>query len=1504
MNRELRGLGYAVLYLVVAACSSDGSSTKKDDDTDGSSTGCVGSGICAAGGSTQSSDARGSGSGAAGGAEGRPDASVSNDASSGGDTTGLPTDGGVPSGGETAVEDVNPTGAIMAKHDAFRTGWYPEQPTLHPAIVGGKTFGRLFATPLTKSPGEQVLAQPLVVDGTVFIVTEDNDAYSLDAETGAILASVSLGLEPWHSADIGCGDIKPNVGVTGTPVIDKETKTAYFFSKGYRPGGGHTEADAIWMAHALDVKTLAERPNFPLEIKGTAANDPAVAFTPFTEMQRPGLLLLDGVVYGAFGGHCDQKTYHGFLVGIDPKGAIKTIFATEAGKDGVKGAGIWHPGGGLVSDGAGRLFFVTGNGFSKEPTAPLAGSPPPTTLGQSAVRMRVASDGTLAAEDFFTPYDAEYLDGADYDFGSGGPVALPSQYFGTPDTPRIMVSGGKEGVIYLMNRDSLGGFKMGPHQGDNVLSQVSAVNGLWSTPAIWPAEGKYVYVTTSGGPFRAYKYDLRGDGVPSLTEAGKTAQNFNYGSGSPIVTSDGTTPGSALVWVTYSTGPAGQGTLRAYDAVPDDKGALVVRFEDAYGANAKFASPGVGDGRLYMGTGDGHVMGYGSPLHTPLTGDPVDFGTVLVGKNAIKTITMTVNADTSVTKLSGSDPAFTVGTPSVPLPANLKQGDKVTVDVTFAPLEPRSYGAALDIEGSAGPSAVAMRGVGQTDGPQLSVSPPAVSFGGVGVGATRTANITLTNLGSKPLHFGGATLPKAPFAVTGAPKDGAALASGKSVAVTITFAPEDTGTAVGSLELTSDGGNVSVYLSGTSAYAGSLDIAPETVDFDATAPGQTQSLTFEIRNMGGTDITITKSKPPAMGVFVAETALDEGTVIPAGATVTETVAFRPTASGLFQDAWVLGASDGTGSKSIPFFGAAGNGSGLAATYYSHLDLTTEVVGRTDPVIDYSGGPLGDGIDPNQFSVRWTGQLEAPATGTYTFFTRSDDGIRAHLVDHILVDDWTNHGLRESQATVDLVAGQKYDLEVDYYNAGGGASAELLWSSDLIHKSVVPKVFLYPKAPPAGSGTGLTANYFNSEDLSGAPVTRLDPKIDFIWKHDPPVAGFTEDHYSTRWTGQVQAQYSEDYNFVVRSDDGVRLWVGGQLVVDDWTLHSVTEKRAIVHLSAGRKYDIKIEYFESVGDASISLLWTSPSTPLAVIPTILLYPTAGGALLGSGDGLLGNYFDAADFTGATVKRIDATVNFDWGLDPPLPGVAASTYSVRWTGQIEPQFAEQYTFYTRSDDGVRLTIDGKLVVDDFVDHGVKEDTALVVLATGKRYAIQMDYYQKEGGATAALLWSSPSTPKEVVPATQLYSLAPAIAGTGTGLTGAYFNSVDFSGQSVPRVDPTVGFDWGDGGPAPGVDGTTFSVRWTGFIQSRTSERYTIGFITVGGAKLYIGTSLGIDDVAQHDWIEDEVSVPLVAGIKYPIVVEYTKQQGQGTAQLEWSTPTIPKAIIPTQQLYPAQ
>jgi outer membrane protein assembly factor BamB len=491
------------------------------------------------------------------------------------------------------------TEPITASNDALRTGWYPDEAKLDPAIVGGGKFGQIFETPVQG----QVYAQPLVADGTLLVVTEKDRAYGLDPVSGAVKWERKVG-DPFPAAEIpNCTDMEPDVGITGTPVIDPATGIAYFYAK------SQTESPktVTWKLHALNVATGEEAPGFPVQIGGHAENlSPHPEFIAKQQLQRPGLLLMEGVVYAGFGSHCDNLPYQGWLVGVSTSTAqVRTMWAT-----GPEGSAIWQGGGGLVSDGPGQILFATGNSF--EPTPPDSPTPP-KDLGEAVARVQIGPTGAAGATDFFSPSNREELDEHDLDLGSSAPTALPSQYFGTKAVPNLMVVAGKDRKIFILDRDHLGGQGQGPGGKNDILGEIVDAHPVFGSMAVWPGEGGYVFIPGIGetGGLEILKYSPEGE-RPKF-DLIETSDPLQWGSGSPIVTSDGTTPGSAIVWEEQCPDAvicAGS-TLNAYKAVPAEGEPPL--WQAPIGIASKFGRPGVADGRIYVGTMDERVIGFGVP---------------------------------------------------------------------------------------------------------------------------------------------------------------------------------------------------------------------------------------------------------------------------------------------------------------------------------------------------------------------------------------------------------------------------------------------------------------------------------------------------------------------------------------------------------------------------------------------------------------------------------------------------------------------------------------------------------------------------------------------------------------------------------------------------------------------------------------------------------------------------------------------------------------------------
>ena len=680
---------------------------------------------------------------------------------------------------------------------------------------------------------------------------------------------------------------------------------------------------------------------------------------------------MGGSVYAAFSGHCDLGTYAGFVAGVNTSTKAISLWADEPVPSS-GGAGIWQSGGGLVSDGPGRVFVVTGNGVSPG-TAP--GSSPPSELAESVVRLGVAADGSMSAQDFFSPANAAALDTNDQDLGSGGPVALPGA-FGTAAYPHLMVQVGKDGRVFLLNRDNLGGSGQGSGGGDAVLGMTGPVEGVWGHPAVWGGDGGYIYLDGSGGPLRALQYGVTGAGAPALSLAGNSAQYFSFTSGSPVVTSSGTTSGSAVVWVVQTTsGTGANGELLAFNAVPVN-GSLQLLRSFPLGTASKFSVPATDSGRVYVGTRDGHVFGFGAPVPAPLTAAPMDFGAVNVGSASPGTVTLT--ATTTVTVSAVTAPAtspFTVSPGT--LPVTLTAGQTLPLPVTFSPTAAGAAIAALTVTTDLSTVTVNLNGTGAQAGFHANLS--TVSFGTVPVGLTKTLSVSFTNTGVAPETVSGVTAPTGAFTATGMPAVGAVVNPGVSVVVPVTYTPTAAGTDSSTIAVTGPDGIAAppVTLTAT-AVTGSdqVTVSPLSLGFGQVTVGTTVSKTFTVANTGNLPLTITKAAVPA-APFIVASPISEGLAMSPGTSVTTTVTFTPTAAGSFSDIYEVSTDTGQGAMQVALTGTAvspaaapvthtlaapgGSGwkyNGPTAMHGKDLVLTLAAKSKTGTAFDKTAVPTG------------------------------------------------------------------------------------------------------------------------------------------------------------------------------------------------------------------------------------------------------------------------------------------------------------------------------------------------------------------------------------------------------------------------------------------------------------------------------------------------------------------------------------------------------------------
>jgi len=833
--------------------------------------------------------------------------------------------------------------------DAMRDGWDRAEPGLSPSVVDGGGFGQLFATKVNG----QVYAQPLVVGSTVIAATENDYVYGINAATGAIRWSRRLGT-PYHITT--CVNIVPNIGVTGGPVYDPTVTASAPHGLVFLVAQIVLNRSPRFQLYMLDPVTGAlVGTRF---ITGHPVNDSSLTFNAARQLERPGLLLMNGWVYAAFGSHCDHKPYAGYVAGVRPATKAVTLWTDESGVTGNM-AGIWQSGGGLMSDGSGRIFFTSGNGVS--PPA-RTGTSPPGQLAESVVRLGVSSTGMLSAKDFFSPANAPKLDAGDTDLGSGGPTGLP---FGTSTYPALLMQAGKDGRIFILNRHGLGGRKQGPGGTDAAL----AVSGPWApqfghpaafgdTPRLSAANAAaahdYVYYAGRGGYLKVFRLGVGRSGKPTLANVANSSGSLPYSSGSPVVTSNGTDPSSAVVWIVRAARIGGPGTLEAFvgeppaSCTPAAPCTLSPLFSAPAGNAAEYAVPATSGDSVYVGTMDGYVYGFGVKPPTALAAVPATFRPADVGSSATRQVTATassavtvagVTALTTTSNMPSSAAQFDAGqaavtrvgsTASSPasFPVTLNRGDRITVPVTFRPAVPGGVTGALSF---ATPSAflpsVNVPLSGQGVGAGLYADTSAVQFALVGdhgqfeswvpANVSVPREITITNGSAGPQRITSVSLPAAPYQVTGVPRAGTLLVPGQSFVVQVTITPPGPGVFNSSLTVTGTGGagaTVSLQSQGLAAIS-RFTVSPSSVNLGSVPAGRPDTATFTIANSGNQPATAIGSSGPG-GPFQAAASVPPGLPVNPSDDLTIRVRFTPPRKGTFSTRYRLSWKDSSGTHTL------------------------------------------------------------------------------------------------------------------------------------------------------------------------------------------------------------------------------------------------------------------------------------------------------------------------------------------------------------------------------------------------------------------------------------------------------------------------------------------------------------------------------------------------------------------------------------------------------------
>ena len=484
------------------------------------------------------------------------------------------------------------------KYDLNRSGQNLAESALTLTNVASSTFGLLRSL----SVDGRVDAQPLYLSalsaggGTfnaVFVATEHDSVYAFDSDSGAILWHVSLlGTGEKTSDTRGCSQVSPEIGITSTPVIDRSAGahgTMYVVAMSIDSSSNYHQR-----LHALDVTTGAELLNGPVDISASfpATGTATSSFDPKSYEERAALLLANGTIYTSWTSHCDDAPYGGWIISyaqttLARNGVLNVAAHSSAGP------AIWMAGGGPAADASGNVYLLTANG-AFETTMDAKGFPSAQDYGNSFLKISSAAAG-LSVLDYFTMSNEVAESNADQDLGSGGELLLPDLMDSTNTVRHLMVGAGKDGNIYVVDRDSMGKFNASSNKNYQTLTG-ALPGGIWSTPAYF--NGALYYGNVSG-TLKAFAISSAKLGT---TPQSQSTTQFTYPGTAPSVSANGSTNG--IVWAHENTSPA---VLHAYDATNlahelyNSNQAAANR--DQFGAGNKYITPIVADGKVFVGTG-------------------------------------------------------------------------------------------------------------------------------------------------------------------------------------------------------------------------------------------------------------------------------------------------------------------------------------------------------------------------------------------------------------------------------------------------------------------------------------------------------------------------------------------------------------------------------------------------------------------------------------------------------------------------------------------------------------------------------------------------------------------------------------------------------------------------------------------------------------------------------------------------------------------------------------
>jgi PKD repeat protein len=841
--------------------------------------------------------------------------------------------------------------AVLTHHnDLNRTGANLNETVLTTTNVKTSTFGLVFS----RAVDDQIYAQPLIMTnvnlGTngnhnlVLVATVNDSVYAFDADDPAVSAAywhrsfLSSGVVPPSSSDLTgspCGsffNISGNFGILSTPVIDPVAGTIYVLARTKEITNSVT--NFVQRLHALDITTGLERSNSPVVITATVpgtnsfdSTNGVVTFDPFKENQRCGLALVNGVVCICWASHCDWSPYHGWMMGYNAT-TLHQTFVYNATPNGDEG-GIWMSGGAPAADTNGNIYLAIGNG-----TVGTSNNPSDTiNRGESFVKFTPAGTNLTIAS-WFTPYNWSTLEANDWDLGAAELLLIP----GT----NLAFSGGKGSVLYLVNRDNMGGLSAGSAD-TNIIQSFSINNKLFGGPVWWDGPtNSYAFLWPASDYLRQYSFSRAMGQFSSTNPFAQSPATAAAPGGILSLSANGSASGTGIVWAAHSNagsanGATVPGILEAYNA--ENIGTLLWSSQqnssrDSVGNFAKFCPPTVANGKVYLATFSSKLNVYGllsSPLLS-VSPTKLSFGTVAIGRTNTLSFQVLNNGGSNLTGTVAVNPPFAIVSGS---PFTLPGFASSNVVVSFTPTNTSSFSNNVTFACNGGNSTNAVTGSG-TPPAQLAVSPASVSFGTIAVGSTVQATFAITNLGGIAITNGTAIV-SGPFAiVSGSPFT---LPGFAGTNVVISFTPTNTGNYSNDVTFTSNGGNCTNAVTGSGTPPAQLAVSPASVDFGTIAVSNTIQATFVITNLGG--IAITNGTAIVSGPF----AIVSGSpfTLPGFASSNVVVRFTATNTGYFSNNVTFTSNGGNSTNAVT---GSGTSPAQLAVSPASVSFGTVAVGNT------------------------------------------------------------------------------------------------------------------------------------------------------------------------------------------------------------------------------------------------------------------------------------------------------------------------------------------------------------------------------------------------------------------------------------------------------------------------------------------------------------------------------------------------------------------------------